>query len=519
MVALVGKGKGNVTVLSEEVTKGILNSQDTLAHAALSLTSISDNENTYISGIDYQLTAGKVDWSLATAASLTGTEGVTATTGTFAFGTGQTFKITIDGGTEQIVPATVLIGNLTALATATAINDNTTGLTASVYTDGGLDYIKIVSDSTNNSSIKIGDGTANQILGFGTYATVYGSKEPAPSSTYFVTYERAKLTEEYVPTYFFNLADVIDAYGEPNLTNTLSLGAEILFKQNASIVLCTQIRPDITPESQAFMYAVDQLKTKTCNIVVALTEDSTVRNYVKAHVIAMSNFIERKWRTAIHGLNSDPANTTLDSIKSIAVGLNSSRNVLIYPTQATYPIQNVGDTVVAGYYVAVAFAGIAANKDYDVSEPLLRKEVVGFTQIPDSLIRAEKNFLASYGICIIETPTEASLVRHPLTTSQSGKAEDQEYNVVEVIDFVAESSAQLLEAIYVGTKIISATPALVKTTTTVYLRTLKTATTIADFANVTASQNTLEPRQIDVKFSIKPSWPLNWIYITFSLSA
>jgi len=517
IVALIGKSKSTLNVLSEEVVKGAAEGSDELEYTATAVTEVKDNIQIYIKDTDYQLTDGKIDWSLATAAEMVGTEGVTTTTGKFDFGDDDLeLVLTIDNGSDLTV---TLTGEMSASEVVDAINAVLlTSATASVYTTSdSKDYIKIVTVATKNGIIEMGNGSANAKLGFSSGVKIEGSKEPDEGDTYYVTYTRNKVTADYVPMYYFNTEDIFEEHGEPNTTNTVSLGAEIAFKQNASVVLIVPIRPDITPESQAFAYAIDQIKSKACNYVVALTENATVRSYLKAHVVAMSNYLERKWRMAIFGLDSDPSNTTLASITSVATGLGSTRCILVYPTQVEYPIQNVGDTTIAGYYLAAAVAGMAANSNYDVSEPLLRKEPTGFTEIPDVVGRTEKNILASAGVCIIDAPNGTSRIRHPLTTAQTGKPEDQEINIVEVIDYVAESSTLVTEAMFVGTKILLSTPALIKTAVSAYLGTLKKSTMIADFSDITAVQDGTEPRQINVTFKFKPSWPCNWIYVVFTL--
>ena len=226
----------------------------------------------------------------------------------------------------------------------------------------------------------------------------------------------------------------------------------------------------------------------------------------------MSSLSERKERTAILGLDNSPSITT---IENLAVALGDKRVSLVYPTTVKLLLEGV-DTSIGGYILAAAIAGIRANPNYDVAEPLTRKEVIGFTEITDNLIRSQKNDLASHGICIVESQSGIARVRHSLTTDMT-TVQNQEFSITELTDYTGQVTREILEQMYVGAKILSETPLMVAATLRVVLQNLIDRSIITAFTGISASQNSTDPRQIDVRFAFSPVYPLNWVYIEYSI--
>lgn len=517
IAALVGAGRTTNIVTGESVTKGSLNGQDTLAHTATSLGAqiIDEDFNTYNLGIDYQLTSGKVDWALTMQAALTGT-----TAGTYNGLVGKTFIVTIDGGSPSsytfLVTDFAVPTAATASEVATALQTNISGILCSGTTPTN-NHVNIKTTLGDNTSLLIGSGTSNSILGFTDGSFVVTPKEPAPGKVYSANYEYAKSSSlDYKPTFFFSMDQVTAAYGDVTTTNTLSLGAEILFQHGASAVCLVQIDPADGPLVQQHRKGIDKLDAVSgINFIVPLNPDPSLYSYLSSHVNNSSSITERKERMGVVGLGGSP---TTAQITGYATGLNSKRMVLVYPPSATRFVgTNTTVSTLDGSFLACALAGLATNQAFDVATPLTRKEIIGFESIPDTLTRAEKNLIASNGVLLIETVGGIARVRQQLTTDPSTRA-NSEITIVEIVDFTASSMRQLLEAIFIGQKILLDTPAQVRSIITAVLQNLVQAEIITAFQTVQASVNISDPTQIDVSFQISPVYPLNFILITFSLS-
>lgn len=518
VVALVGPGRATNQVTGEEVTKGAEDATDTLANTATSLASTIQDEdfNTYNITDDYVLTGGGVAWSPSAAAFVIGTEDET-----FDMSATQTLKLTVSGGTEQSVDISdVGAGSgdystpaaATALEVAAVIAAEFTGVTATV--EGGT-KIKISTTATNNADLLIGDGNANTELGFTDGSFVQTPREPAVGKKYFVDYEYAKVSADYIPRFFFNMTDVEAQHGEVSDTNQLSLGAEIVFQQGASAVALVQTDPADGATVTQFRKALDKLLPVTgINIVVPLSTDTSLQSYLKTHVETASSLTERKERTGIMGLSGSPS---ISTITGYAQGLASKRIVIVYPPSATRFVgSNTAVSTLDGSFIAAAVAGVKASTSFDVATPLTRKELTGFEEIPDTLLRAEKNQLSAAGIMVIDTIGATPRVRFQTTTDPSTIV-NREYSVVETIDFVATTARDLLEPIFIGQKILEDTPSQVRSTIVAILQDLIDKEIITAFTDVQASVNGSDQTQIDVSFKVSPVYPLNFVLITFSI--
>lgn len=518
VAALVGKGRETNIVNGELVTKGAEDDADALAHTAVSLspTVVDEDLNTYNLGEDYQLTAGEVDWSLASVASLTGTADET-----FDMSASLILKLTIGNLAEQSLDISDIgVGNgqysvpasATAAEVAAVIAANFTGVTS--VDDSGKVKISTIAD--NNSSLLFGDGDANLELGFVDGSFVATPREPLPGKTYNVTYDYAKVSADYIPRFFFSLNDVIEQHGDVTTDNTVSLGAEIVFEQGASIVCIIQNDPADGADVTQFRKSIDKLAPVVgINIVVPLTSDTSIFAYLKNHVNNASSVTERKERTGIVGMTGS---LTIDDLTVRAQALADKRMVLVSPGEATRFVgTNTEVSVLGGPYVAAAIAGIRTSAAFDVADPLTKKEVVGFEDIPEVFLRAEKVTMLSKGVMVIENVSGIFRVMQQVTTDVS-VAENKEYSVVEIIDFVASNMRKTLETIYIGQKILGGTSSQVKTTVQTILNDQISKEIIVSSQNVQAAVDGTDPTQINVSFEIRPVFPLNYILITFSLS-
>lgn len=510
VLALVGKGKTTAIVAGESVTKGTLDGSDTLAFTAVSLpdTIVDENFVTYTEGVDYQLTGGAVDWSLALAASVTGTE-----QGTSFNVNGLTLEIFLDdvlqtvtfSGTDPIA----LDGGAGSIVDQ--INTQTTGVTASAT---GSNELQITTDATNNTTLRIGNGTANSVLGMIGGLTVKSSQEPAPGVVYTLDYERAKTGTDFDPKVFFDLDSVVQEYGAVNTTNTLSLGASLAFQNGASVLATVQVDPAEAPDLFGFQQALDRLATVNVNVVVPLSTDTNLHAAIKNHVTSLSSLTEQKFRTAIVGLGGSP---TISQIQSLASGLSSRRVALVHPPSATVQLSGqTSPTTVDGSFVAAAIGGLRVNPAFDVAEPLLRKELVGFVSVSDTLLRSQKNVLANSGVMLVELQNNTIRVRDGLTTDLT-TADSAEFSVTETIDFVAQQTRAFIENAFIGNKLLNETPGLIHASLTIILQSLIDNRILNDFTEIEVKRNNTDPTQIDIRFKIAPVFPVKFVLITFTI--
>lgn len=516
VTAIAGTGRTTNLVNGETVTKGSLDGTDALAHTAVSLdTTIVDQDfNSYTLGTDFALSSGSVSWAANTPASITGT-----IAGPYNGLVGKTFKATIADANSDLEQSYTFQSSdfaiptaATAAEVAAALQGAFTG--ANVTVDSNK--VKIATANGNNTSLLIGVGTSNSILGFTEGSFQQTPREPAPGKTYSVNYQYAKASSDYVPRFFFNMSDVQAEHGDPTPSNSVSLGAQVVFEQGASAVCLIQVDPADGSEFNEMKNALDKLATVAgINIVVPMSTLSTVHAYLKTHCDTTSSIIERKERTGVCAMAQG---ASISDLGAHAQALADKRIVLVSSRVCARLIgSDTTPTTLDATYVAAGVAGVRTSQAFDVATPSTRKDIVGFDSVADGLLRQEKVLLLSKGVMVIETVSDVVRIMQQVTTDTS-TIENREYSVVETIDFVASTMRQSLETIYIGQKILTGTPSQVRSTILSLLNNMISSQIITAAQNVQASVNNVDPTQIDVSFEIAPVFPLNYILITFSLA-
>jgi hypothetical protein len=169
-------------------------------------------------------------------------------------------------------------------------------------------------------------------------------------------------------------------------------------------------------------------------------------------------------------------------------------------------------------YIAAAAAGYVASRP--IPTPLTNKILQGFTINPRQKLNNDETNLVGGSGCAIVTPLAAGgKVLHGRTTVNSGSAVEEEYSIIRIRDHVAKTVRRALENTFVGRLITATTSDDVAVTTKNILDALVSQGIISDYQNVDAFVDPQEPRQIDVQFDIRPVFPLNWIFIKFTVGS
>ena len=538
--AVIGIGRTDKDITSDAITKGSANDKAIIMTGYDDITSISqvidELGNTYRLTTDYLLIDdtvvpdGKketISWTPAIAAIVTGTKVETFTV------SGLTFKMAINGGAVVTHTFASSFTSKTAAQIATDLLVTfTTALGYAIAAGTGGDTGKVVISTilTNGGIIEIVDGTANAVLGFSVGKT-YGSKEPVTGKKYYVSFVCPKTADDYEPTLFADQNLIEDIYGDSDdLTgtspdNTLSLGAKIMKQNGSAFIWCCQANVSGGIIS-GFEAAFDRLQAVTPWVIVPMLPISDTINtellaYSKAHVNAMSNEIENKYRTVILGaqkaLDSKTAkSTSIAAYLSIFASLNTARIPYIVSSKCQ---RLVGDLLIDldGCYLAAAVAGICTNPTYDAGEPLSGKQIVGFTDISSSIyLNSELNYIAQYGGMIIEKEGTAFEIRHALTTDTTDAA-TQEFKVTKIQDYVADTTRTALTKAFVRTRNTGGPTYSSMKTMIVMLLDMMIPNIITDKDNINVQPDPVEPRQINVRFGIKPTWDIDWIYVEFGV--
>ena len=518
-VALIGTGKITKTILSTTVTRGS-GSADTLTPAAASLPANITDQNYvgYALGIDYSLISGNVDWGTLAAPAFAQSN-VDASLGFTFTALTDSFIVSINGAS----PLTVTFANNLVTLSAILIAMNAVlgaQAVASSVVVGLATFIKITNSNPAGpvNAVQVLGGTANATLGFVGGIIFKGSRQPALGTKYTLDYESPKLSADYVPAVYYDLQDLINAYGDVN-TYSLPLAAQVVFQNsaNSGAVIAMQVDPADAPILTGFQNALNKLlAVPNINIVVALTGDSNLYPAILAHITNASAPLEGRFRTAIVGMNGTPSVAAATGFASgFAAGGYGRRILLAYPSSAQVPgTSSILST--DGSMIAAAIAGLRINRNYDVAEPLLRKQLQGIDAIPQNLLRTQKLALRNGGVTVVETVNGIIRIMEDTTTDRS-TVDAMNYSVTEIIDFVAETTQNTLNNLFIGIKLLTDTPSMIVTTLNLLLSTYVDLQIINGFTNVSATVNNIDPSQIDIAFDIAPVYPLRYISVKFSI--
>jgi hypothetical protein len=343
---------------------------------------------------------------------------------------------------------------------------------------------------------------------------------------------------------------------EYTCSNTLSLGATLAFENGAPAVMTVQARVypfadsyigyvtgdgNDTGEDFDLSEAYAELEGEDVDVIVPLTPKYPFSAFTAGiqHCEIMSQTRNKKERmvfigapegmTTDHMLSSDSSafidNVTQDGIvdsnDDADVGIDASygttyRAMFFGPDAIVRTISGQSMNL-DGYYIAAAAAGWFAGQGY-LALPITRKTLVGF-----SISRTKKisnytmNRLQDDGVSWVEPVAGGGRVNHGKTTTNSGTAELEEPTIIMVRDYVSRVSREIMENQYVGGVIDNTTLTNATATANSILLSLQGQNLITAFANLRVVQNSQEPRQIDVSFDVMPIYPLNWIYISFTV--
>jgi hypothetical protein len=335
---------------------------------------------------------------------------------------------------------------------------------------------------------------------------------------------------------FTDYATFVSVYGpalDPvtgAIVSPLTLAAQIAFQNGANVLYAVAL--DTTsglslPDQFAAAYALT-IPNYDINIMVPLFEDAMDAGSAKTEIAALSSFLNSAEsngfpRIAIVG----PAAGFVGDPGEVATDTAYRRVVWTWPQGFLFfnPVRTVNGTVtVDGFYAAAGAAGYLANND--PNQGLTQAQLRSFSGMPVSILSAiadptKKNIWSSSGVAVFEMNRINQIIcRHGVTTDVSNVG-TREISIVRCQDALfVEIELTLVEANLIGTPITANTPLMVKSLVTGALESALANYTIASYDSVVVNQQALptgDPTVIEVSFNYQPTYPLDYITVTFTL--
>lgn len=442
---------------------------------------------------------------------------------------------------ENVITASVIVTNDPNGVASTyvdAANAPDPGIV--YYTEGATgDYV--LSDLADDNLYV--DRNLNS--GLGTALMGYQTNNIAVKVTY-----NATPTNYYQPTHFFNQQDVEAKFGAAldsngNINSPASFGAYMAFLNQATDVwvqplfhttdstVISGVRTRTTPSTYTADWAISLRALRDIeevNVIVPVfartassgaVNNSTVSaifSAVTSHIYYMG--LQQQYVIGLFGEDSTIAGMAAQSIlQTHAVSVLGGSNVaercsMVSPASFAFANPQSGTQVrIGGQYVAAAVAGMLSARLVQV--PLTRKPIQGVTDVLDFRSESDKNLDAGAGLMVIENKQGVVRVRHSITTAVSN-VNTRELSVIRAKNFMIESIKDTVDGL-IGQLIADANaPFTVSTTVQGVLEALVADGVIVDYSGL-QSRRLADPTQVEVRFSYKPAYPLNYVSIVFSI--
>jgi tail sheath protein len=349
-----------------------------------------------------------------------------------------------------------------------------------------------------------------------------GGNQPPTGAFYWANINKNKDASFYQPLTFFDIDDVRSTYGpelQNGIQNDITLAASLVFTAggDGTIVIGCQI---VDGSTTSYFSAIDKLQTVELDtLVVTGITNSSVLAYTIQHVELMSSDsigMERHAYAAPMNLNDVPA-----TIGALAQSIDSDRITLTTPPSMGVTVLDVGTNqdvrlaISSIYGGGASLAGLEAAND--VATPLLRKVLPGNVDTNGfAYINSEVIYFISQGVTIIDQNASGAFVRESSTTNVSS-IETVEPSIRRIKDVVRKTVRTTLNNRYIGNKLLQGSISNVASSVQAILTNFINATIITGFQNITAKQDSVDPRKIDISFQIAPVFPLRFIQVTFSI--
>jgi hypothetical protein len=353
---------------------------------------------------------------------------------------------------------------------------------------------------------------------------------PNVGEYYYVSYTVDKLATD--PTYglvMYNTSSAAyAAYGQPSLTNRLSLGVSLLLANGATQFGCIQV-----PTQAGSAYASDASFTaaiqllamnlpggtndQKAGVIVPLSTSAAVQQYLSRFLTVQAG---PRYKGEAQGFVGFGQFTTANQIAATAQSIGNKRIIAVDPVIVGINVTASDGTVteypVTGEFVAAALAGLSINPSNDVATSLLLENVVGFTRLLAPRQDTVMDQLATAGVTVLTDNNGSLSVRDYLTTDQSSTINAEPYTTTSV-DAVRQQFRINLKP-FIGQKQTASLITDITVKCNEMLKQFVADEILTSYANLVVAQDASNPTLINITVSIQPIFALKYISVVFSVS-
>jgi hypothetical protein len=366
---------------------------------------------------------------------------------------------------------------------------------------------------------------------------------PASNTVYYTSYSFNVPSSQFLPSTQSDKKVIESIFGtESNTNGILTVAGSINLENGAPQVILTQASGSVFNVA-AYQNAIDLLQ-KLVNVEqivcvfpsgsVTRAQQESVFNYAYSHTQYM-NTIGRDRGLMSGSPSSYYASDGFDTIGDISTpgtylyranALKSSDSVYLVPSRVRRYDPNGNLMELDANFTAAAIAGLQAAQPKR-STPLHGMTLAGLVIEDDKWLPAEANQLGGGNCLVVESHSGVVTIRDAITTDPTS-ADTQEISVRSVERLVKRTLITGLSNTYTskGLVITAETPSNVAATTASLLQSLINDGEILTYGKqdnpttgetkISAIQDTIEPRKINVTCSVSYLYPLKWISVTVS---
>jgi len=262
----------------------------------------------------------------------------------------------------------------------------------------------------------------------------------------------------------------------------------------------------------------------TNGVLQSSVSGNTVGSGINNYLNAMASY--GTYQRAFLGIDGTSNQITSNNIQAFVSGFNNTRATVVYPGSVIFnpginPANGNTNTTVAvpGYYLASAVAGVFVGQP-NVATPVTNKVVNGFVSIPNqiSLLDAQSSYLP-YGVSVVRQKRDGNLwILQGLTTNVSTWL-TQEISINAIGDQLAREIKNALDTSGVtGSPMTPSTISAAVGTVHSTLINLVSSGLIQSYNNLEYLVNPASPTTLNISFQYAPTYPINYLQVTFSLN-
>lgn len=359
-------------------------------------------------------------------------------------------------------------------------------------------------------------------------------------TTVFVSYHYTP-ADYYTPQRFRTYADVQNVYGAafnsatytPGddykfINSPLSLAAYLAFSNGAGEVVTCAVPPSTQTTASAISSDVRSglaaaytklLNESDLTLLVAIT-DGIVNgdapgclSDLKASLQTAVN--EDLYRSALIGFGAAVTDTP-DTVLATS-GAADQRLHLVWGGPNGMTMFNGASFNVGNEYLAAAVGGRMASLDPEQS--MTRQQVSGFTGFADpQQLTSVKNTMSASGVMVAEYDRSGRIVIRQAVTTDTSSILTRESSIVRSKDALILSLMDAFDnSSVIGAPLTQDLLLSLKSMVTGTLEQAVSQNLIVGYGSVSVAQTSADPSVVTVTFSYQPTFPLNYVMVSFSI--